>query len=516
MNEPSISYEIKTTEIRPYSYKTPIVSSNKNEELSVSFLKHHPVHIKKLVLLNMVGRDQSGKIVSYQPIDVVNRFLMSHHINDGREESTQYSKALVHFLSFLISLQEMWDREFDEDVFDEQFDLPRPEWDYMATRKSDRITYQYRTALIHAATKETDPEKQLSRRTASAYMNGIVKFYSYHILDGHEFNNPPFEHEVVNINYQTDGNYMGSTFSKAVHTSDLRLNFPKSKRNDGGDLPSARRDLKPLRNKEWELIKNILLEDRRVIKNIKGNISSAPLAIEYCLFFLVSRYTGLRKEEVASLHLGQVKNPSGDKAILRLGVGELYGSLTKTPGGGNKSRTTIIPTSIMTMLHDYTKSSRYLHRQEKFKALCKEMRDCGNDGWFDSEDGVDETKHYLFISATGKPFFTKLDDLNARWGEIRKTVSSKIGYDFDAVIHNLRSTFAVSLFRILLRKTTVDIALSMVSECLGHEDQATTLLYLKMAQDLPTGDEIYEDILDYIGVFDELKEVIPVEVACDE
>jgi hypothetical protein len=28
------------------------------------------------------------------------------------------------------------------------------------------------------------------------------------------------------------------------------------------------------------------------------------------------------------------------------------------------------------------------------------------------------------------------------------------------------------------------------------------MLYLKLAQDLPSGDEIYEDILDHLNIFD--------------
>ena len=49
-----------------------------NGELSVKYSKQDPVHIKKLTLLNLVGRDESGTIVSYEPLEQVNRFLLAH------------------------------------------------------------------------------------------------------------------------------------------------------------------------------------------------------------------------------------------------------------------------------------------------------------------------------------------------------------------------------------------------------------------------------------------------------
>ena len=127
-------------------------------------------------------------------------------------------------------------------------------------------------------------------------------------------------------------------------------------------------------------------------------------------------------------------------------------------------------------------------------------------GFFNAEDGVDERKDYLFISESGKPFFTKLNEANTRWNEVRATIKEITGRKMDATVHNLRATFAVSLFKVLLRKTTPDIALAQVSGCLGHEEESTTLLYLRMAQDEPTGDEIYEDVLEYLGIFEEMEQ----------
>ena len=71
--------------------------------------------------------------------------------------------------------------------------------------------------------------------------------------------------------------------------------------------------------------------------------------------------------------------------------------------------------------------------------------------------------------------------------------------------HNLRPTFAIGLFRTLIKKVSSDKALSYVSSLLGHEEIKTTLLYLKIAEENPTGDEIYEDMLDWAGVFDDLE-----------
>lgn len=505
----TVSYKIKTTEIKPYEYRTPLISVDEHGELSAQHSNQSPTYIKRITLLNLVGRDESGAVISYEPMDDVNRFLLAHHIDDDKQESDQYSKGLVHFFSFLIELQKIWDYEFDEDLYDEFVDLPRPTWNSFPVRKNQKVTYQYRAALKDAVLNETDPKLRLARTTATAYMNAVVKFYSFHLRNGYQFNNPPFEHEVVTVHYQASGTSMKAYMSKDVHTTDLRLNFGKSKRNEGGALPSSRRDLKPLANSEWKTIEDILITSQKIIKNIGGELKTAKLPIEYCLFFLISRYTGLRKEEVASLHKGQVVKPDKNKFGMRLGVGGHYGSLTKTRGGGNKSRRTIIPTRIMQLLYEYTLSDRYKKRLTAFKYMCQTKKAEGEVALFEGEDAIDENKEYLFISTTGKPFFTKLSEINTRWNEIRATVKMTTGKQIDGVVHNLRATFAVSLFRVLLKRTTPDIALAQVSECLGHEEEATTLMYLKIAQGEPTGDEIYEDVLEYLGVFEDLeKEVV--------
>lgn len=195
----AIVYEIKTTEIKPFTYRTPLITPDENGELSIKYSRQQPKHIKKVVLLNLVGRNTNGDIVSYEPMEQVNRFLLAHHLNDNKQESEQYSKGLVHYFSFLLELQRLWDSEYDEDLYEEFIDLPRPSWDKFPFRKSDKATYQYREALIKTVLEPDTPNHAIARTTAIAYMGAVVKFYSFHIRNGYKFNNPPFEHEVVSV-----------------------------------------------------------------------------------------------------------------------------------------------------------------------------------------------------------------------------------------------------------------------------------------------------------------------------
>lgn len=305
----NISYEITSTQIKPYSYRKPLVSVDENGELKVEYSKQNPVHIKSVVLLNLTGRDESGILVSDSPLEHVNRFILSHHIDDEKQESEQYSKGLIHFFSFLIEMQKSWDANYDEDLYDELIDNQKPTWDNFPVRKSDRITYQYRKALKDAVLNETDPSKKLARTTASAYMRSVIAFYKFHLRNGYHFPNPPFDHEVITLNFEANAQSMKGYMSKEIHTTDLRLNFPKSKRNEGGSLPSSRRDLKPLTSGEWKEVEHILTNTRRVVKNIGGELKSATIPIEFCLLFLTARFSGMRKEEVSSLHKLQVFKP---------------------------------------------------------------------------------------------------------------------------------------------------------------------------------------------------------------
>ncbi|EKO3441352.1 tyrosine-type recombinase/integrase [Vibrio fluvialis] len=523
-----IIYDIKTKTIKHFTYRKPSVFIDDNGEPQYEYSpnKDNHTHIKKIIFLSLVGYEKvnlldendkpikdehgnpifvKGDLVSYEPMNYVNEFILAKHVVDDKEDAQQASKALVHFFRFILDAQAKWDAKYDNEDYDPLIDPPRPAWDSFSPRKHLRVTTMYRNAVE----KTTLDGTGLAKTTAMSYVRSMVDFYKYHLKQGMRFNNPPFEFETFLIDIDNSGTNMKAHKRKEVQTTDLRVSFAKSKQNDGGRLPNARRELKPLANSEWKAIKNILVQTKRVLKNVKGDEKLVSLPEEYCLLFRLLRYTGLRKEEGASLHLGQIIRPNAESVMLRLGVGDQYGSLTKDPSGGynNKSRRTIIPSSLMLELYQYSHSERYKNRFEKFRERCLVEREAGNDAYFDGVDGVDEAKKYLFISNSGVPFFKKLEEINTRWNEVRKTASMNLVNDIDAVVHNLRATFAVSIFRTLLKKMNADDALARVSALLGHEDLSTTLLYLKVAQEQPTGDEIWEDVLDYLGVFDEEDEL---------
>ena len=523
-----IIYDIKTKTIKHFTYRKPSVFIDENGEPQYedSPNKDNHTHIKKVIFLSLVGYEKvnlldendkpikdehgnpifvEGDLVYYEPMDYVNEFILAKHVDDEKEDAQQASKALAHFFRFILDAQAKWDAKYDNEDYDPLIDPPRPAWDSFSPRKHQRVTTMYRNTVERTTLDGTG----LAKTTASSYVRSMVDFYKHHIRQGMKFNNPPFNFETFLIDLENSGTNMKARKRKEIQSTDLRLTFAKSKKNDGGKLPNSNRELKPLTNSEWREIKNVLTQTKRVLKNVKREEKLVSLPEEYCLLFRLLRYTGLRKEEGTSLHLGQIIRPDMKTSMLRLGVGDQYGSLTKDPKGGynNKSRRTIIPSSLMLELYEYSHSARYKKRLEKFRKRCVIEREAGNDAYFDGVDGVDEDKQYLFVSNSGVPLFKKLEEINTRWNEVRKTAGVNLINDIDAVVHNLRATFAVSIFRTLLKKMNADDALARVSALLGHEDLSTTLLYLKIAQDQPTGDEIWEDVLDYLGVFDEEEEL---------
>lgn len=515
------SYQIEISSIPNFVYEKPLASIDENGECQITY-RHSgsKIPIKKLPLLHIAGYDNKDNLISYQSLDMVNEFLLSKAIDDGVLELGTDAQGLAHYFSFVLDRQAEWEASYDEKDFDPLYDDPRPEWNVFPRNKQERLTYQYRDGI-----KQLAIDGVLAKTTVKQYMSSVVKFYKHCLRQGIRFNNPPFQFETVNIDFNTSASSMKAYQRKYVHTTDMRIKFSKSARSGGTNLSNLRRDLKPLNSNEWKILQYILMKSRRVVRHGNNKLQSLP--IEFCLHPMICRNTGLRREEAASLHLGQIVNPEtiiqdGKEVfkmpVMGLGVGDKYQSLTKTAEGfaeKNKSRVTIIPAALMKMLYDYSQTDRYKKRLKKFKAWCKKQTEVGNTYIFMGDDAINPELEYLFITQSGKPMFTRLQDFTGRWVEVRNTANLTQGLDhpISGSLHNLRSTFAVSIFRHLLNKLdeygnpsiTPDDAFDMVSALLGHEDIETTKEYLNIAQDMPSADEIYEDVLNYIGAFDDLE-----------
>lgn len=514
--------EVEISTIHHFIYEKPLASIDENGEAHITYRTNgNKIPIKKLPLLHISGYDDKDNLLTYESIDIVNEFLLAKVIDTGVLDVSTDAMGLAHYFTFLLNKQAEWDAEYDEDEFDPLYDNPRPEWNTFPRSKKERLTYQYRDGIKQLAIDGT-----LAKTTARQYMSSMVGLYKHCLRKGMRFNNPPFQFETVSIYFEASHSSMKAYQQKQVQTTDMRLKFAKPSRSGGTSLSNLRRDLKPFTDKEWSILQNILMKSRRVVRHGDENkLHSLP--IEFCLHALICRYTGLRREEAASLHLGQIVDPETmikdgkevfKKPVLDLGVGDKYQSLTKTSEGfaeNNKTRVTIIPATLMKLLYDYSRSERYQKRIKKFKSWCEEKKEEGSTHFFEGDDLINPELEYLFITQSGKPMFTRLQDFTGRWVEIRNTanLTKALEKPISGSLHNLRSTFAVNVFRHLLSKTDVngnpsispDDALDRVSALLGHENRTTTMQYLKIASDIPSADEIYEDVLDFIGIFDDLE-----------
>ncbi|GAK17169.1 LOW QUALITY PROTEIN: hypothetical protein JCM19053_567 [Vibrio sp. JCM 19053] len=503
-----IRREVTTSVHAKCRIRKPILAVNDDEEIITTYsLSSRGILIKEMTLLYISTFDEKGRLTSYKPIDVANDFILSKHTVDKKLESRQISQALALYFTFILTQQEEWDRAFEEGEIDPDWDDPRPQWDVFPFDKANRLTYQFREQLKYQVLEE----EVLARTTAKAYMRAIVNFYKYWMLKGKVFTGKPFEVKDEKVIFAAGATSIKPYIHKLIRSTDLTLNFPKSTRTNGLALSLVRRDLRPFTNSEWKRLQDIILKTRRVIR-YGDHSKTYSLGIEFSYHFMTCRTTGLRAKKPLVYTLDRTLT----WRILKVRyIPRLYLSLVLATGMvhprqkdmGNKSRVTIIPAWIMRVLYKYTQSTRYKRRLAKFKEWCNEKSEQGQSDIFKGDGAVDPSKNYLFISQTGKPMMLDVAEFSKRWIDVRNTANYLKVNDEKIIgsLHNLRSTFAVDVFRHLLKNKTSEQALNTVQGLLGHEELDTTLKYLKIAQDLPSGDEIYEDVLDYIGAFNDVE-----------
>jgi integrase len=474
-----IEYEVVSYSINNFEYKIPSTSVDDNGELQVKY-EDKVLFAGSITFLQKWGRDNRGNVVEANPINIVNDYLLFKRIDDDVQNTDTHSKALLSYFSFL--------------------EVLGIEWDDMPFHKSKRPTYQYKKYLKQAYLSQ-NPDEHLARSTCNNYIGAVTGFYKHYLKFKHSFENDPFVHEIVPIRVQADATNMKATQSYDIHTTDLRLKLGRDKRNDG-----TKRELLPLSDNEWEVVNRILVKDRRIITVENGIEISRKIAVEYSLMFMLPRYTGLRRVEVATLRERHIRNPTPkdeEKGYCAVDIGPANNSKAKN----DTDHTIHVPLPLMRLLHSYVNSKRYITRKNKYKSLIAVMKEANPDHSaveknltpkiLEQINKPDEA--FIFLKNAGKPYAFSPNTINARWTDIRRTTSKILGYTFEHKPHNLRSTYAVWGFRILLKKgISPDDALVYIKNRLGHCQASTTIQYLKFAQNEAKGDEVFEHALDFL------------------
>ncbi|HBC3577145.1 TPA: site-specific integrase [Vibrio parahaemolyticus] len=406
-------------------------------------------------LLFRITRDKNDVIIDTESISEVNNWLLYMAVEDGKKDTTRHADALLKYYWYLHDTGKKWD-----------------EFPYI---KSKKPTYGFKTYLkdLH---NSSDKDIHLSRNTANSYINSVVSFYKHHMRNGVRFPNAPFEGEYVKVDTSNDHKHMSGSGRFYVSTTDMRLNLPKDQRYE------HRRELIALSNYEWNALDRLLTIGKRVLCQRQGQKHLVSLPEESCLMFRLMRYSGLRREEVVTLLESNVIQPSADSSsYIMLNIGPAHGTKTKN----SKNRKVEIPTLLMKELHEYTLSERYTSRRDKY---------------LEKHGG----KAPLFIQYTGNKYSN--NTVNARWGEIRRTLQAMGLKDFEHKPHNLRATYAVYRLRELRSEGKSGNALSdFLLARLGHDSFEVTEAYLKQSEEPDgtgvrgsLGQAVYEEALDYL------------------
>ncbi|WP_163833948.1 site-specific integrase [Spartinivicinus ruber] len=402
---------------------------------------------------NALGRlpllyDERGK-----SIEVVNQWLIHLKANNHRKQVSTQAQALLHYFIFLDDLNLKWD------------EMPIP--------PRNRPTYRFKKHL-----KEVFKNGGIARTTANNYMGVVVNFYKYYLARRHPFSNPPFRYEEVKIKLTGNHQFMRQGFIH-VDTTDLRLNLPKDTSFGG-----LSRKLIPLSEEEWSLVDDIYRNQGEAISYTNGEKKKVSISVEFKLILALARYTGMRREELATFRSNMVFKPNAEQLIKKYLIhnnGILISPAVGVNTKGAGARRVEIPTLLMLNLHKYINSPRYIERRNKY--LKKNP---------DEPFGAP-----LFITQKGNKYSGKTFD--ARWGEIRN--AARIKYkNFDHKFHNLRSTYAVFRLKSLLsnEKLTEGEALDYLQAVMGHKNRSSLLSYLKFSKFELEANEIYEQAVDVL------------------
>jgi len=337
LDNSEITVEVISYKIAGFKYRQPLPIVDMNGEISVGYDDKYSINIPAISFLYRViyNSNEEPIIVS---LDVVNAYLMHLSVNGNLKDTSIHSRALIHYFTFLADIGK--------------------EWSDMPFIESQRPTYMFKHHL-EAMYRSTDNDSNLAGSTVKAYMRNVVNFYRHYVLKKYPFSNPPFENKIIKINLPSSSSSMNNSTTIEVQSSNLRL---KASAQHAGVIPLK---LRSVSKYEWELIDNLLRNERKVLKNSNGYLYFYKLPIEFSYIFLIMRYTGLRRAEVLTLNDSLIFKPNEEqlgRGYVQINVGPRFGVETKD----GKEREIEFPSGLMNEVFEYTLSKRFEKRKEKF------------------------------------------------------------------------------------------------------------------------------------------------------
>lgn len=385
-------------------------------------------------------------------ISVVNAWIIHLKANLRKKSVNTQAQGLLHYFTFLNDL--------------------KIEWNEMPVPLRLRPTYRFRKHL-----REAYESGILAKSTADSYMRVVIKFYKFYLFRNYKFENPPFNYEVVKVKLTSSHEYMRNSHIH-VDTTDLRLKLPSNTSYFG--LP---RKLLPLSQHEWAIVHKHYKDLKKGISKISGDEIQISLPIEFQLAVELSRFSGLRRNEITTLRLKSIFKPSPAQMKRKYLINSEGLNLDPRTGVETKNssvRIAEIPTKLMQKLHEYVNTKRYISRRELYISLNPEMKD--NPPLFINQNG------YIYSEQT----------INARWGELRNAVRNEL-HNFNHKFHNLRSTYAVERLKELLDAGIKEAgALDYLQSVMGHKNRSTLLGYLKFSEQNINANEIHEAAIDIL------------------
>ena len=385
-------------------------------------------------------------------ISVANNWLVHMKANLHKKEVNTHAQGLLHFFSFLKDLN--------------------IEWDHMPNSIRNRPTYAFKKHL-----KDSYRSGSLARSTANSYMRVVVNFYKFYLTRNYLFENPPFQFELIKIKSSSSHEFMQNSYIH-IDTTDLRLNLPKDTSFYG-----LSRKLIPFNDKEWNIVDKCYRLEGKGISNTTDGDKLVSLSIEFKLAVALSRYSGLRREELITLRSNSIYKP-GPEQLTQKYLIHSAGILLDPKLGIKTKNSTIriveIPSSLMLNLHEYINSHRYIKRRKLFESR--------------NPQEVDNPP--LLITQQGA--YYSLKTLDARWGELRNAVKKEYN-TFNHKFHNLRSTYATYRLKELLDTGLSEAAaLDYLQSVMGHKQRSTLFGYLKFCKQDLSANQVYENSIDLL------------------